>query len=126
EPDEKRDKYCETLGMAMGRSLNVIFGRLALQHLDPAKLTGAAQRLGYGLDIPFDVPIAPSTIDLPVDDDLEFARAAAGFWHTTLSPFEATNIALTVANQGTMIRQRIVDRVLDEEGNVLWDAPKER
>jgi cell division protein FtsI/penicillin-binding protein 2 len=71
------------------------------------------------------VPIEPSGLELP-EESLEFARAAAGFRHTTLSPFQATNIALTVANGGVMIKQRIVDRILDEEGNLLWDAPKER
>ena len=125
EADERRDKYCDSIGTAMGRSINTVFARLAQQHLDIPKLTGAAQRMGYGLDIPFDVPIEPSAIELP-EDSLEFARAAAGFRHTTLSPFQATNIALTVANGGVMIKQRIVDRVLDEEGNLLWDAPKER
>jgi penicillin-binding protein A len=125
EPDERRDKYCDTLGLAMGRSINTVFARLAQRHLDVPTLTGAAQRMGYGLDIPFDVPIEPSGIELP-EESLEFARAAAGFRHTTLSPFQATNIALTVANGGVMIKQRIVDRVLDEEDNLLWDAPKER
>jgi len=125
EPDERRDKYCATLGMAMGRSLNVVFGRLAKQHLDQDKLEGVARRMGYGLDIPFDVPITPSEIEMP-EDDLEFARTAAGFWHTTLSPFQATNLALTVASGGEMIRQRIVSRVLEEDGTVIYEAPSER
>ena len=124
-PDEGRDKYCATLGRAMGRSLNVIFARLADQKLDQQKLGSAAKRLGFGFEIPFDAPIAPSMVELP-DERLEFARTAAGFWHTTLSPFQATNVALTVANKGVMIRSRIADRVLDEEGQVIWEAPKER
>ncbi len=125
EPNEDRDKYCATLGRAMGRSLNVVFARLADQHLDQNKLGSAAKRLGFGLQIPFDVPVQPSMVELP-DDRLEFARTAAGFWHTTLSPFQATNMAQAVANGGVMVRSRIVDRIVDEEGEVLWDAPKER
>ena len=125
EPDEKRDKYCATLGMAMGRSLNVVFARLALQHLDQQKLDGVARRLGWGLDIPFDVPIEPSKIELP-DDQLEFARAAAGFWHTTMSPFQGANLAQTIANKGEMIRSVVVSRVLDEDGNSIYEAPPGR
>ncbi|MEM1029500.1 MAG: penicillin-binding transpeptidase domain-containing protein [Myxococcota bacterium] len=125
EPDERRDKYCATLGMAMGRSLNVVFGRLAQKHLDPDGLETVARRLGYGRDIPFDVPVTPSAVDMP-DDALEFARTAAGFWHTTLSPFQATNLALTVASEGQMVRQRIVARVVEEDGRVIYDAPTER
>jgi peptidoglycan glycosyltransferase len=125
EPNEKRDKWCNTLGMAMGRSINVIFARLAKQHLDQDKLANVAGRLGFGLDIPFDVPVQPSKIDFP-EDELEFVQSAAGFWHTYLSPFQAANLAQTVANGGEMIRNHIVARVVDEEGNEIYKAPTER
>jgi len=126
EPDKERDKYCESLGMAMGRSLNPIFGRLAKEHLTPAKLEGAAHRLGWELDVPFDVAVAPSTLDVPTEDDLEFARTAAGFWHSTLSPFQGANLAQTIANGGVMIRSFVVERVVDEKDEVIYERPKER
>ncbi len=125
EPDEKRDKYCDTLGIAMGRSLNVIFARLAKEHLDQDKLANVAGRLGYGLDIPFDIPVEPSKMEFP-EDQVEFSRAAAGFWHTYLSPFQGANLAQTIANGGEMIRSHIVDRVVDGEGNELYKAPGTR
>lgn len=125
EPNEDRDKWCATIGSAMGRSINGVFGRLALQKLDRDKLRAAALRFGYTQEIPFDAPVVPSTLEVP-DDELEYARMAAGFWHTTLSPFQAQNIALTVASGGEMIRQRIVERVLDEDQNVIYERPKER
>ena len=126
EADEKRDKYCASLGMALGRSINAIFARQAVDRLDPDKLTGAAKRLGWGLDIPFDVPIEQSSVDIPQNDRLEFARAAAGFWHTTMSPFQGANLAQTIANGGEMIRSYLVERVLDEDGEVLYQRPRER
>lgn len=126
EPDEERDKYCASLPMAMGRSLNIVFGRLARQHLDPTKLEGVARRLGWGIDVPFDVAIAQSKLEIPKDDDLEFARAAAGFWHTTLSPFQAANLALTMANKGEMLRMHVVERVVDEDGEEIYRRPGER
>jgi len=85
--------------MAMGRSLNTIFARLAKSHLDGEKLLGVAQRLGYNIDIPFDVLVQKSTLEVP-EDELEFARASAGFWHSTLSPFQGLNLAQTLANKG--------------------------
>jgi cell division protein FtsI/penicillin-binding protein 2 len=126
ESDQDGEKYCDSLGMAMGRSINPIFGRLAVKHLTPTKLEGAARRLGWGLDIPFDVPVAPSTIEMPADDELEYARAAAGFWHTTMSPFQGANLAQTIANGGMMIRSFIVARVVDEEGQTIYQRPQER
>jgi cell division protein FtsI/penicillin-binding protein 2 len=115
--DKKRDKWCATLSQAMGRSLNTVFARLAANHLDREKLTETATRLGWGQDIPFDVKIAPSTLSIP-DDDLGFARTAAGFWNTTLSPFQAANLAQTIANGGEMVRMYVVQSVKDDSGEI--------
>jgi peptidoglycan glycosyltransferase len=52
EPDADRDKYCASLPMAMGRSLNTVFARLALQRLDADKLEGAARRRAGGAEHP--------------------------------------------------------------------------
>ena len=117
EPDERRDKWCATLSDAMGRSLNVIFARQAKEHLDKDELHSIATRLGWGRDIPFDIPIEKSRLELP-EDPFELARTAAGFWHTTMSPFQAANLATTVANRGEMIQLRVVDRVRDAEGEL--------
>jgi cell division protein FtsI/penicillin-binding protein 2 len=125
EPDEERDTECATLGIAMGRSLNIVFARLAQKHLNQDVLKGAATRLGYGIEVPFDLPVPPSTVEMP-DDQLEFARAAAGFWHTFLSPFQGMNLAQTIANKGEMIKSWVVDRVVDENDVELYKAPGTR
>lgn len=117
EDNKKRDKWCATLSEAMGRSLNTVFARLAAKNLDQEKLGAVASKLGWGQDIPFDVKIAESSIALP-DDQLGFARTAAGFWNTTLSPFQGANLATTIANGGEMVRLHIVSSVKDEEGEI--------
>jgi len=122
--NKKRDKWCATLAQAMGRSLNTVFARLAAKHLDRGELEGTAQKFGWGQDIPFDVKLAQSTISLP-EDDLGFARTAAGFWNTTLSPFQGANLATTIANGGEMVRLSIVASVKDEEGE-LYKGPTVR
>src|SRR5690606_8767261 len=82
--DPERDKWCATLAIAMGRSLNVVFGRLAQKHLTPEDLTEIGGAFGFGAPVPFVTPNQPSQIEIP-GDPLEFARSAAGFWHTSLS-----------------------------------------
>jgi peptidoglycan glycosyltransferase len=124
-PDKRRDEWCATLGEAMGRSLNTVFARMANQHLDEESLESVAKRLGWGRPIPFDVPIHPSGLDLPKEDDVELARAAAGFFHTTMSPFQGANLATTVASGGEMKRLSIVARVLDKKKKVLYEGPTE-
>ncbi len=115
--NKKRDKWCATMGQAMGRSVNAVFARLASKNLTRDKLLGVANRLGWGQDLPFDVKIAQSSITLP-EDDLGFARTSAGFWNTTLSPFQGANLATTMANGGEMIRLSIVASVKDEVGEI--------
>lgn len=123
EENPKRDKWCATLAMAMGRSLNVVFGRLAQKHLTPEDLTATAGGFGFGASVPFVVKNDPSTIDLPVDP-VEFARSAAGFWHTTLSPLNAVTIAQTVANHGVTLEPRIV-RSIEKGEQKIWEEKRE-
>lgn len=110
--DPKVDKYCATLSQAMGRSINAVFGKLAQRKLAVADLNTVATNLGYGVALPFDVPVQASRLDVPTDP-LNFARTAAGFYNTTLSPLHAAMLAGTVANGGTMMRPWIVSSVLD-------------
>ncbi len=123
EDDPSRDRWCASLAMAMGRSINVVFGRLARRYLTPEMLTETAGAFGFGAPLPFDVEVEPSGIDLPVDP-LEFARAAAGFWHTSLSPLAGASIAQTVANGGVTFKPRIV-RAVFEDGEPIWKLPSE-
>ena len=118
-PDPKRDRWCTTLGGAMGRSINTVFARLALHHLKPAQLEGQARALGFGSVLPFDVPVQISAEHFP-EDQLGFARTAAGFWNTTLSPLHAAWLSATMARGGEPIRPVLVSEVTDEAGKVVW------
>lgn len=110
--DPKKDSWCATLAQAMGRSINTVFARLAARKLNGPDLHAIASQLGYGAPIPFDVPVTISKIDLPTDT-LGFARTAAGFWNTTLSPLHGALLASTIANGGVMMRPYLVTDVVD-------------
>jgi peptidoglycan glycosyltransferase len=122
--DPKKDAWCATLAQAMGRSINTIFARLAAKKLTPPDLAAIASQMGYGTPIPFDIPVAVSKIELP-SDTLNFARTAAGFWNTTLSPLHAAMLAATVANGGVSMRPWIVAEVNDGSTQV-YKAPAPR
>lgn len=122
QDDERRDKWCATLGIAMGRSLNVVFGRLAQKNLTPDDVTAMGGAFGFGAPVPFPVQSEKLLIDIPVDP-LEFARASAGFWHTTLSPLGGALIAQTVANRGVTLEPRIVQAVY-KENDKLWEETR--
>jgi penicillin-binding protein A len=121
--DPDRDRWCANLAMALGKSINVVFARLARRLLTPESLTETAGAFGFGAPTPFDVATEAPRVDLP-DDALEFARAAAGFWHTSLSPLAAASIAQTIANAGLAYRPRIV-RAVRDANEIVWRAPPE-
>jgi cell division protein FtsI/penicillin-binding protein 2 len=119
----QRDKWCATLAMAMGRSLNVVFARLASKHITPEELTAMGGALGFGAPVKFVVPNEAPEISVP-DNPLEFARTSAGFWNTSLSPLAAASLAQTVANGGVTLQPRIIAKV-QRGTETLWEASDE-
>lgn len=113
------DRSCATLAYGLGKSQNAIIAKFATRNLTPDKLERMAHAFGFGETIPFDVPLEASHVDVPADDHLEFARTAAGFWHSTLSPLHGALLAATVANQGTMPTPHLIERAVGSEGQPL-------
>ena len=118
EDNPSKDRWCVTLGQAMGRSINVVFGRLAQKYLTPEDLERMGGAFGFGAPIPFAVKNEASKLKIP-DNKTDFARTAAGFWNTTMSPLAAVSLGQTLAARGVAFEPRIVDRVL-ENGRVIW------
>jgi penicillin-binding protein A len=121
EDDPRRDRWCATLGIALGRSLNVVFARLAKKHLTPEELTEMGGAFGFGAPVKFAAPNEAPQINIP-DNPVDFARTAAGFWNTSLSPLAAVLIAQTVANDGVTLEPRIVASVYDGESRIWEDS----
>lgn len=112
------DRRCDTLAYAIGKSQNALIAKLAVRHLTPAGLGRMAAAFGFGAALPFDAPVDPSELDIPTDQ-LEFARAAAGFWHTSLSPLHGALLAATIANGGEMPAPRLIARAVAADGRPL-------
>lgn len=122
--DPKRDTACASLSSAMGRSINTVFARLARAELPPATLERVARKLHYGTPLAFDVPVETSQLAFP-DDALGYARTAAGFWNTTLSPLHAAWISAAIVNDGMAVRPHVVARVESADGTEVYAAPNE-
>lgn len=99
---------CSTLGEALGRSINLVFARLAKKHLTAADLRRMAKDLGFDGQVPIDVSTGTSQVSVP-DDPFGMARAAAGFWNGRLTPLGALFAMQTIANQGERVRFSILD-----------------
>jgi cell division protein FtsI/penicillin-binding protein 2 len=110
------DRRCETLAFGIGKSQNAIIAKLVTRHLTSDGLARVGHELGFGEPIAFDLPVEPSHLDVP-EDGLEFARAAAGFWHSTLSPLHGALLAATIANRGEMPSPTVIERAVGPDGH---------
>lgn len=115
--DRSRDDRCATFGEALGHSINLVFARLALKHLTPDTLRDTAAELGIGSDIPIDVKVPRSALNIK-EDDLGFARSAAGFWNGHLSPLSALFVMQTIANRGERVRIHLLESTPNEREEV--------
>ncbi|NUP04821.1 MAG: penicillin-binding protein [Polyangiaceae bacterium] len=95
--------------LALGKSLNVVFGRLAVQHLDDDTLSKMASSFGIGAPPPLDLPADKTSIRIP-EEGLGLARAAAGFGDAKMSPLAALDMMTTIANGGERIRLHVTGR----------------
>lgn len=112
------DRTCASLSYGIGKSQNAIIAKLAARHLKPEQLERVAEAFRFGQEIDFDIPIEPSEAEIP-REPLEFARTAAGFWHTSLSALHGALLAATVANHGVMPAPRLVEKAVDAQGAAL-------
>lgn len=100
---------CPPFRTALGFSRNAVYAQLATQHLLRQELLEQADAFGFNRPLPFDVATTVGTLDLPYND-LEFARAAAGFVGSELTPLGAAHLALTIAQQGRPGPMQLIDR----------------
>ncbi len=121
------DGACNSFAFAIAKSQNAIIARLAHDHLNANLLESAARALGFGAPLPFAMPVEPSEAHVP-DGGLPFARTAAGFWNTTLSPLHGAYLAATLARGGVTPPLRLIDRIVDRDGNTVRPvaAPEHR
>ncbi|MFT7626311.1 MAG: peptidoglycan glycosyltransferase, partial [Myxococcota bacterium] len=109
EDDPRRDTRCHSLTEALGRSSNIVFGKLADRHLNADILDQYARKFGWGKNIPFELPLEPSAAKFE-QDRLTLAQTAAGFYNTQMSPVHAALIAGSIANDGLMMSPHIIEK----------------
>jgi cell division protein FtsI/penicillin-binding protein 2 len=112
--DSKRDYACKSLVFGVAHSNNAILGKLAYQHLEPAKLAEVAHDLGLGAPLPasLDLPGTFADLALPTTKDLDFARSAAGFLGSRLSVMGGALLAATFADGGEQPAPHLIASII--------------
>ena len=82
---------------AFAGSINPVFGKIGIYDLGSEFMREYANRFLYNQQIPFDLPVAASSIRIPADD-FGLAEIASGFnRRTRISPLHASLITAAVA-----------------------------
>ena len=96
-----------------------------------AKLVEYAKRMGFGAPLPFDLPTAVSQVtdgsgSQPggFKDDVELANAAYGQAETFVTPLQMALVAATVANDGELMRPRLVTAMTGQRSGTKAIGPQ--
>lgn len=110
---------------AFASSINPVFGRLGIYDLGQKLMADSAERFLFNRSIPFDLPVAKSSINVP-EDDFGLAEIASGFnKDTMISPMHAALLASTVANNGVMMKPWLIESISREDGKVVYQGGPE-
>ncbi|MFP4031047.1 MAG: penicillin-binding transpeptidase domain-containing protein [Desulfococcaceae bacterium] len=120
-----RKVYRISLRDSFAQSVNPVFGRLGTRRLGKTALARHGEAFGFNRPIPFEIPVDLSPLRV-TDEPFQWAEVASGFNRTTLlSPLHGAMIAAaTVSENGQLIAPTIVDRIRDENGLLLYQAPE--
>jgi len=95
----------------------------------PDAMQEYARRYGFGDRIPFDLPTSPSQVTGGggpfggFRDQVELANAAYGQAEVLVTPLQMCLVASTIANDGLMMRPKLVDELRAADGSVTALGP---
>ena len=104
---------CSPFQYAIGFSKNAVFAQLATHRLMRSDLIDTAQALGFNGKVPFELDVPMGTLEVPYGD-LEFARTAAGFQGSLLSPLGGAYLASVIAHGGEATKIRVTEPAPDK------------
>ena len=106
---------------ALGKSNNVVFGRVASKLVGSQTLREYSEAFGFNHPLQFDFPLDMSRASIP-EGSYELARCGAGFGEVTLNPLHAAMIAAVIANSGVMMRPYLIEQIIEKDGEQVYQA----
>jgi cell division protein FtsI/penicillin-binding protein 2 len=108
------------LAVAMGKSVNPVFGRLASDVVGRDSIMAMAERFGFNQVLFAGAPVLPSTIRVP-QSDLELKLMGAGLGREVkVSPLHAAVMIAAIANGGVMLAPGLAEEIRDGRGNTIF------
>jgi peptidoglycan glycosyltransferase len=122
-PNAKSDRRKMTVGEAMAKSCNPVFGRLALDLPSAAVLRDFALMFQFGTPLQADFAVPQSEVFIP-SDPFNLSRTGAGFGAVTISPIHAAALVAAIGNKGKLPVPQIIEKLVDAEGNSIPFSPR--
>ena len=111
------------LAMAMGKSVNPVFGRLASDVVGRDSLMAAAVLFGFNQPLFPETPVVPSIAQEP-RDQMDLRRMGAGLSHEVkISPLHAAALMAAIANDGTLMKPYLAEEIRNGKGVEIY-SPK--
>lgn len=121
---DKSNKYTNRISFknSFAQSVNPVFGKIGYLYLKKSILENYAQAFGFNDDLNFEIPVAPSHIQIS-EKPYNLAEIACGFnRQTTISPLHGAMIAAAVLNNGSIVEPTIIQQVTDAKGKIIYQS----
>jgi penicillin-binding protein A len=107
------------LSLAMGKSINPVFGSLASEVVGKDSIMSYAHRFGFNQTLFPGTPIVPSRAIVPVDDNALKLMGAGLGREVKISPLHAAVIMAALANQGTMMAPTLINEIRGADNSMV-------
>ncbi len=109
-----------SLTIAMGKSINPVFGRLASDVVGKDSIMSYAGKFGFNQVLFPGIPVTPSKAEVPRNDaELKLMGAGLGR-EVKISPLHAATVIAAIANQGEMMAPVLAQEIRNSAGNVVF------
>lgn len=109
-----------SLSLAMGKSINPVFGRLASDVVGKDSIMTYTERFGFNQVLFPGIPVTPSKAEVP-KNDLELKLMGAGLGREVkISPFHAAVVIAALANEGVMMTPILAQEIRNSAGSVIF------
>ena len=119
---DRKTRYTNRISFqnSFAQSVNPVFGKIGANYLGKENLEEYAEGFGFNRTIDFEVPLAPSHLNV-TDNSYQLAEVACGFNRdTVMSPLHGALLSAVIVNEGSLVEPTMVDRITDDSGNILY------
>lgn len=108
------------LSLAMGKSINPVFGRLASDVVGKDSIMSYTERFGFNQVLFPGIPVTPSKAEVPKNDaELKLMGAGLGR-EVKISPFHAAVVMGAIANEGVMMAPVLAQEIHNSAGSLIY------